>query len=105
MCTCQIWLARYWCYPKQHEHERKRKNTTTNVCYAQKIAHNRYLPKFSLSIVSASFTIIIFCYRLFILERLLPKGICTYRTGLNRNRLRRTINSNILVLIALSFLV
>ena len=83
----------------------KEKNTTTNVCYAQKIAHNRYLPKFSLSIISASFTIIIFCHRLFILERLLPKGICTYRTGLNRNRLRRTINSNILVLIALSFLV
>jgi hypothetical protein len=80
--------------------------TTTDICYAQKIAHNRYLPQFFFSVITISFTIIIFCYRLFILEASLPRGICIYTSKLNRDRLHRSKGSisKISVLMALSFL-
>lgn len=43
-------------------------NTTTDICYAQKIAHKRYPLQFSLSIITVSFIITIFSYRLSILK-------------------------------------
>jgi uncharacterized membrane protein len=83
----------------------KAAGTTTDICCAQKVAHNRYLPQFSLSVITVSFTIIIFCYRLFMLQFPLPRGICIYISSLNSNRLHtRTRSNKILVLMALSFL-
>jgi ABC-type Fe3+ transport system permease subunit len=84
----------------------KEQKTRTDICYAQKIAHNRYLPQFSLSAITVSFTIIIFCYRLFMLQFPLPRGIRIYIiSSLNSNRLHtRTRSNKILVLMALSFL-
>jgi hypothetical protein len=40
----------------------KEAKTITDVCHAQKIAHNRYLPQYFLSIITFSFTIIIFSF-------------------------------------------
>ena len=78
---------------------------TTDICCAQKTAHNKYLPQFILFVITVSFTINIFCYRLFMLERSLPRGICIYISSLNSNRLHtRTSSNKILVLMALSFL-
>jgi hypothetical protein len=80
--------------------------TITNICCAQKVAHNKYLPQFILFIITVSFTIIISCYRLFMLQSPLPRGICIYISSLNSNRLHRTRTSSnkVLVLMALSFL-
>jgi hypothetical protein len=85
---------------KQKEQER-----TTDICYAHKITRNKYLSIF-LSVLTVSFTIIIFCHRLFILQTSLPRGICVYIISINRIRLRRRRPSSkkILYLVALSFL-
>jgi len=84
----------------------KAAGTTTDICCAQKIAHNKYLPQSILFVITVSFTINIFCYRLFMLESSLPRGICIYISSLNSNRLHRsrTSSNKILVLMALSFL-
>jgi hypothetical protein len=105
MYTCLTWLDKYWCYlEQQYEYKGKEAGRTTDVCYAQKIARNRYLTQFFLFITTVSFTIIKFSYRLFILEASLPRGICVYISSPHRNRLHKLRSSKIFVLVALSFL-
>ena len=47
--------------------KRVEQKTKTDICYAQ-IAHNRYLPQLLLFVITILVTIIIFSYRLFLLE-------------------------------------
>jgi hypothetical protein len=74
---------------------------TTNVCYVQKITHNKYLPKIFLFSIRTLVTIII----IFVSSIYLPRRICIYISGQNRGGLhRRKISSKIVALSGLSFL-
>ena len=46
----------------------KEEKTITDICYAQKIAHNRYLPQFFLVWITLAFIMVIFSYRISILK-------------------------------------
>jgi NADH:ubiquinone oxidoreductase subunit 5 (subunit L)/multisubunit Na+/H+ antiporter MnhA subunit len=79
----------------------KEENTITDICYAQKIAHNRYPPQFFLIVITLSFIMIIFSF--IYTKKFLG---CMYMSSPDRDRLHRSRTSGRrrLVIIILSFL-